>query len=125
MPEGRERRYLRYIRDSIHRAERYAPGTLGEFRANPLAQDAISWRLQTIADAARSHLSEELKRRHPDIPWRAIYGFRNIAAHGYADLQLERVWEIVAQYLRPLKAVVEIELSSRSKPVRRRPTPPT
>ena len=121
--DERERRYLLYIRDSIRRIEHYAPRTLGEFLATPLVQDAITWRLQTIADAARTHLSDEIKGRHPEISWRAVYGFRNIAAHGYAGLQLDRVWEIVAHHLRPLKAAVEMELRSRPKPRGSKPQP--
>ncbi len=114
----RERRYLVYIRDSIERIERYAPRTLARFLNDQVAQDAIIWRLQTISDAARNHVSDALKARHPDIPWRAVYGFRNVAAHGYGDIHLERVWEIVSEYLHPLKGVVKAELR-----VGRRPPP--
>jgi len=28
-------------------------------------------------------LPDELKQRHPDIPWREINGFRNILVHNY------------------------------------------
>jgi uncharacterized protein with HEPN domain len=35
---------------------------------------------------------------------------RNIAAHGYLDLQIDRVWEIIEVHLPSLKAVVEAEL---------------
>jgi hypothetical protein len=39
-----------------------------------------------------------------------VYGFRNIAAHAYLDIDLERVWEIVTDDLPPLRAAVEKEL---------------
>lgn len=67
------------------------------------------WRLQTLAEAT-NRLSPELKTRHPEIRWRAIYGFRNIAAHGYLDLQMHRVWEIVEVHLPLLKKAIEAEL---------------
>ncbi|HEY6379598.1 MAG TPA: HepT-like ribonuclease domain-containing protein [Candidatus Dormibacteraeota bacterium] len=108
-----EQRYLAYIADSVRRIREYAPATRDEFLTSPLAQDAIVWRLQTIADAARNHLSDELKKRHPEIRWRAVYGFRNIAAHGYAGLNLELVWEIVNEHLAPLLDVVDKELTAR------------
>ncbi len=73
-------------------------------------QDAVLWRLQTIADAARNHLSDELKERHPEIRWRAVYGFRNIAAHDYAEVNLALIWEIVERHLGPLRTAVGDEL---------------
>lgn len=72
-------------------------------------QDAVLWRLQTLAEATH-RLPPEVKARHPEIRWRAIYGFRNIAAHGYLDLQIDRVWEIVEKHLAELKSVVDEEL---------------
>jgi len=56
-------------------------------------------------------LSDPLKRRHPRVPWREIYGFRNIAARVYEQIDLVRVWEIVEHYLPELKAVIEQELN--------------
>jgi uncharacterized protein with HEPN domain len=46
------------------------------------------------------------------IPWREVYGFRNIAAHAYLDIDLERVWEIVTDHLPPLRTAVEQELDA-------------
>jgi uncharacterized protein with HEPN domain len=72
-------------------------------------QDAVLWRLETLAEA-RGKLSQAVKDRHSEIRWRAIYGFRNIAAHGYLELHLDRVWEIIEDHLPTLKAVVAEEL---------------
>jgi uncharacterized protein with HEPN domain len=46
-------------------------------------QDAVLGRLEILADAT-AQLSTELKGRHGEIPWREVYGFRNIAAHAYS-----------------------------------------
>ena len=43
-----------------------------------------------VAEVARER--PELNDRHPGIRWREVYGFRNIAAHVYLDIVLERVW---------------------------------
>jgi len=106
----RERQYLGFIDDSIRLIEAYVGGGVETFLAETMRQDAIVWRLQAIADAARNHLSDELKRRHPEVVWRAVYGFRNVAAHQYADINLGLVWEIASVHLAQLKAVVEDEL---------------
>lgn len=105
-----ERRYLTFIRDSIDRIRRYLPGTEEGFIATEAVQDAVVWRLQIVGDAARSHLSDDLKARHSEIRWEAIYGFRNIAAHDYAGIDLIVVWRIVTEHLDELYAVVTEEL---------------
>ena len=106
----RERERLEYIRECIGLVEEYARQGRVRFFEDPMLQDAVLWRLQTTADAA-SHLSDELKARHPQINWVRVRGFRNVAAHAYEDLMLERVWRVVETGLRPLKAMVEQELA--------------
>lgn len=109
MTSDRDRRYLTYIRDAIALIEARTWGGREAFLADVDVQDAVLWRLETLAEAT-GKLSPALKARHSALRWRAIYGFRNIAAHAYLDLRLEEVWEIVEQHLSALKAVVDDEL---------------
>jgi len=111
MSSGRDEDLLRHIAESISLITRYTAGGVDAFRSEPIVQDAVLRRLETLADASR-HLSDELKDRHPEIPWRAIYGFRNVVAHGYLGVDLERIWETVQGYLPALQAVVVEELRS-------------
>ena len=76
-------------------------------------QDAVLRRLETLAEAA-GRLSATVKERHPEIAWREVYGFRNIAAHAYLDLYLERTWEIIERYLPQLLSTVRAELTAAS-----------
>lgn len=75
-----------------------------------LLRDAIMWRLQTLAEAASTKLSDEFRSRHPEIHWSSIAGFRNIAAHGYMQLDWDEVARIIEDDLRTLRAVVDREL---------------
>lgn len=109
MSNDRDRRYLIYIRDGIALIEVRTRGGREAFVQDVDIQDAVLWRLETLAEAT-GKLSKALKERHPDIRWRAIYGFRNIAAHAYLELHLDRVWEIIEEHLPALKAVVLEEL---------------
>jgi len=108
--EERERERLRYIQESITRVEQYTQGGEEAFFGEPIIQDAVLRRLETLADAT-GKLSDALKERHPEIPWRRVYGFRHIAAHAYEGLDLRRAWEIVEDYLPALKAVIDMELA--------------
>jgi uncharacterized protein with HEPN domain len=40
------------------------------------------------------------------VPWRAIIDFRNLLAHGYDHVLLDRVWQVVAADLPSLERQV-------------------
>jgi uncharacterized protein with HEPN domain len=108
----REKRYLEHIAESIQLIEEYVRGGRSVFFEQRQVQDAVLRRLEILTDAT-AQLSPELKDRHRDIPWREIYGFRNIAAHAYLDIDLQRVWEIVMDYLPALRTAINEELGRR------------
>jgi uncharacterized protein with HEPN domain len=49
-------------------------------------------------------LSDASKARAPEVPWRAISGFRNIIVHDYLGVDLDVVWQVVAVDLPGLRA---------------------
>ncbi len=98
----RDRNLLDYILESIDRVEEYRR------HSGPMAEDAVLRRLETLADAS-GRLSETLRRRHPEIPWARVAGFRNVLAHGYLTVQRSRVDEIVEHDLPVLRRVVDQE----------------
>ena len=52
------------------------------FLADEIAQDAVTYNLLALSEAC-INLSEEFKSNHPQIPWSAIRGIRNLPAHEY------------------------------------------
>lgn len=112
--------YLRHIAESIALVGQYLTGVDGGlsqelFCDDRRTQDAVLRRMETLADAA-GHLSDVLKARHPAIPWRQIGDFRNVLAHGYTDIRLDRVWRAILVDLPALNAVVHEELGRASPP---------
>ncbi|HEY9721716.1 MAG TPA: HepT-like ribonuclease domain-containing protein [Oscillatoriaceae cyanobacterium] len=59
--------------------------------ASELVRSAVLQKLMVIGEAT-ARLSAELKDAHPEIPWRSIVGFRNIAVHAYFSVNWEIVW---------------------------------
>jgi len=53
-----------------------------------------------------SLLSEDLKARRPEVPWRRIAAFRNRVAHGYFGLSLPVVWQIWNEQIPELRRQV-------------------
>ena len=62
--------------------------------------------LQTIAESTQ-RLSDDLKETEPEVPWRAIAGFRNILVHDYFEIDLEIVWTVVDRDLPKLAAAID------------------
>jgi uncharacterized protein with HEPN domain len=112
--EEREQERLRYIRESIRRVERYTRGGRDDFLRDEMIQDATLRRLETLADACH-HLPDELKARHPLVPWNRIYRFRNVAAHAYEGINLEVTWQIIEDELPSLKRAIAAEIEPRPK----------
>jgi uncharacterized protein with HEPN domain len=109
-----ETRRLGYIRDTITLIEEQARIGRERLLDNPTERDALLWRLYSVADAAHE-LPDQLKERHPELPWRRIGGFRNIAAHGYLGLSMDAAWDIVEHHLAGLKDAAEQELRDRGR----------
>ena len=68
------------------------------FLASKLHQNAVERALEIIGEAARN-LSNGFKAKHPEFPWRDIIGMRNRLIHGYSDLDLDVVWDVVRNML--------------------------
>ena len=52
-------------------------------------------------------LSDDLKKKHSDIEWTKIKGFRNIVAHDYFGIDAEEVWQIIKNKIPSLKSDIE------------------
>ena len=88
-----EELYLQDIINSTDDVARFLKGvTEKEFLKNDILQNAVLMKLVVIGEAA-NRVSEDLRKRHPEIEWRPIIGFRNIAVHAYFSLKWEVVWE--------------------------------
>ena len=61
------------------------------FLTNDLIRSAVLQKLTIIGEAA-SKLPSSFYDHHPEIPWRDITGFRNIAVHAYFAVEWPIVW---------------------------------
>jgi len=86
-----------YIWDIIQAAreimEFVAGMTESEFNNDRKSRYAVERELIVIGEAAH-HLSDEFKEQHPDIPWNRLIALRNIIAHEYGEILVERIWNI-------------------------------
>jgi uncharacterized protein with HEPN domain len=85
---------LQDILEAIDRIQQRTRVSRESFDADPLIQVWVIHHLEIVGEACRG-LSEELRSRHPEVPWSAIIGMRNILVHDYFGLNLDEVWAAV------------------------------
>jgi uncharacterized protein with HEPN domain len=78
------------------------------FMISRLVQEAVLRNLEIIGEAARV-ISEDLRLKHAEIPWKQIGAFRNFVIHVYWSVKLERIWQIIEVDL-PLLQFQNIQL---------------
>lgn len=104
-----DRARLQHILDAILEIESYTRQvSFDDFVVNSMMRFASIKQLEIIGEAANS-LTDEFKRRFPNIEWRTIIGLRNILVHHYFGIDENVVWGIIQKDIPELKVkVVEI-----------------
>jgi len=110
-----DRLYLIHITECIARIEQYTAEGKDAFLADRKTQDAVVRNLQTLAESTQ-RLSNPLKLKRPDVDWRGIAGFRNVAVHDYLGIDTQQIWRIVEHDLPGLKPKIAAILASLEVP---------
>ena len=69
--------------------------------------------LEVIGEAA-SQVSAEFRARYPNVPWNQMIGMRNRLIHAYFDVNLDILWETLADSLPSLAHALEDILQQES-----------
>jgi len=109
MSEKRPRRYDLYLSDmilAIERIEEYLEGQdFHSFAQNYMLVDAVSRNFEIIGEAAKN-IPKEIQEKYPELPWRKMYGLRNLIAHEYFGVDYEIIWEIATKNLPQNKEIL-------------------
>jgi uncharacterized protein with HEPN domain len=87
---------------SIISIENYSIDSYEAFLGDEKTQDAIMYNLIIMGEAANK-IDQIFKEAHPEIPWASIIGTRNVIVHGYDQVRLQIVWDILKKDLPSLK----------------------
>lgn len=92
------RQWKFYLDDMIAFAEKVLCYTEGldqiGFVESGLNYDATLRNLELIGEAA-THIPDDIRSNHPDIPWRMIIATRNRLIHGYLGIDNDTLWSII------------------------------
>ena len=118
MLSDRERDALESIKRNVEAVRSFIEG----FQSANFVSDlrtfyAVTRALEIISEASR-RLSDDLKARHPKIPWRAIRDAGNVDRHTYDEVAATLVWDTARAQLDGLytAAVQELDLSGSGQP---------
>ena len=66
--------------------------SLTEFLDNEMLKRAVCMTVINVGELVKN-LTEDCRLSHPEVAWKEIAGFRDIAAHKYQTLRMEDVYE--------------------------------
>ncbi len=118
MSDASRREWRFYLDDMIDFAGKVLAYTDGldqaGFVASGLTYDATLRNLELIGEAA-THIPDEIREAHPEIPWRMIIATRNRLIHGYLGIDDDTLWSIIRDdvpELLPLLHILRNEVQS-------------
>lgn len=106
-PEDRDVALLWDMREAARDITEFMQGmTFFHFNSNKMLRYAVERQLVVIGEAA-SHVSEIFKKSHPEIPWKGIIGQRNVLAHEYGEILVERIWLVATERIPELLQLLD------------------
>lgn len=101
-----ERDYRDYLEDMINSIEEALSFTEGmnyeSFYQDRKTVNAVVRSLEVLGEAGKK-ISEEVREKNSDIPWRNICGMRDKLIHDYFGVDYEMIWKVVKEDLASLR----------------------
>ena len=96
-PEERDAALLWDMREATREILEFVQDiTFADFENKKIVRYAVERQILVIGETAK-RLSDTFKSKHPEIPWNAIIGQRNILAHEYGEILVERIWRVASE----------------------------
>jgi uncharacterized protein with HEPN domain len=83
-----------------------------KFTENKMIRYAVE-RLLLIVGEAANHVSKEFQEEHPEIEWAQIIGLRNVLAHEYGEVRVDKIYLAAAKGVPDLLQKLEPLLSGK------------
>jgi uncharacterized protein with HEPN domain len=103
-----EQERLRDIKEAIAAIHTHLARTReqGETGDEALLHDALLFQFVVIGEAVKN-LAPETRESEPQIPWLDVAGLRDLIAHEYFRIEINRILAIVERDLPPLEQAID------------------
>jgi len=98
--------YLSEMLASMDKIERYIDGiSYEEFIEQEQLVDAVERNIEKIGEAAAA-IPDDIRNRHPEVPWKTIVGLRNKVIHHYFAIDSEVIYQIATKNIPETKGMI-------------------
>lgn len=113
MTDSREvNQYLQDIAEMMSHIQSFTAGMDFEaFISDTKTNFAVFRALEVIGEAAKQ-VPDDVRNRHPQIPWKRMAGMRDRLIHGYFGIDFEIVWETTSRLIPELSPQIAAVLES-------------
>lgn len=98
---------VRHILDAVEKLIQVSENKSFEDFQLDITYQFASIKLLEIIGEASNHISKSTKEDFPVIPWKELYGLRNILVHEYFGIDLFTIWDIIQNSIPELKIQFE------------------
>lgn len=99
--------FLEHILESIDKIESFSKNiSKKELKENDLKQYAIIRAIEVIGEAVKN-IPKSFRNKYPNVSWKDIVGTRDKVIHGYFNVDLDIVWEIIKDDIPILKKQIK------------------
>ena len=99
--------YLQHMRDASVRIDYYLNGIdKPQFDANARLQDGVIRQMEIVGEAAK-RVSNDTRKKYPEIPRQDIAGMRDKLVHDYFGFDMNTVWLTAKEDIPVLRGQIE------------------
>lgn len=99
--------YLEDIISAMSNAEQFVVGMdYAQFEADLKTNFAVTRALEIIGEATK-RLPMSFRDQHPYIRWKDMAGMRDVIIHGYDNVNLKIVWQVIKSDIPLIKAQIQ------------------
>ena len=103
----RDRAYLLKVIEDIKDIEIFIKNiSYSEFLADTMLKKAVCMSLINIGESVKG-LSDDIKLKNKDIPWKKAIALRDIVAHKYGTIDFEIIWQTINEDIHSLKEAIK------------------